>query len=120
MTSPSTFLTVDAIKAWRPDAVCIAAGDEHAYLALRCYAAAGLSDAAIAQHLRRLDADLQPLNIGRHDAALALARHGALVGAPARQVVAWLVFLACEVPCWPDDPYEIAAMARAAMVEMAP
>jgi hypothetical protein len=113
-------LTVDAIEAWRPDAVCIAAGDEHAVLAVRCYAAAGLSDAAIAQHLQQFRADLEPLDIGRYDAALAVARHGAVVGAPARQIVAWLVYLACEVPAWPDDPHEIAAMARAVAAEMAP
>jgi hypothetical protein len=111
-------LAAEVIEAWRPDAVCIAAGDEHAYLALRCFAASGLSDAAIARRLRRFGADLQPPDIGRYDAALALARHGALVGAPARQIVTWLVYLACEVPCWPDDPHEIAAMARGAMAEI--
>jgi hypothetical protein len=93
-------------------------GDEHAVLAVRCYAAAGLSNAAIAQRIRLFGADLEPPDIERYDAAVALARHGAVVGALARQIVVWLVHLACKVPCWPDDPHEIAAMVRGAMAEM--
>jgi hypothetical protein len=50
------------IKAWQPDADCIAAGDEHAVLAVRCYAAAGLSNTAIAQRIRLFSADADPPN----------------------------------------------------------
>ena len=114
MTSPPTFLTVDAIEAWRPDAVCLAAGDEHAHLALRCFAGAGLSDAAIAQRL------WQPFGATPEccdDAAIALARHGALVGASAHEIVKWIAGLALVVPCWPDDPEQIAMMSAAALRE---
>ena len=34
-------LTVEDVRAWRPDPACIAAGDEHVVLAMRCFAAAG-------------------------------------------------------------------------------
>jgi hypothetical protein len=111
--SAATFLTVNASEAWRPDAECIAAGDAYVGLAARCYAAGGLSDSQIAKRGRLFGTDPDPPE--RLDAALALARHGALVGASARQIVAWLVHLALEVSCWPDDPAEIAAMVRAAL-----
>ena len=114
----TTFLTVDAISAWRPDADCIARGDEYAVLAVRCYAAAGLSDTAIAQRIWLFGAEVGPPDIDRYDAALALARHGAIVGAPARQIVTWLAYLAQVVPGWPDDPAEIASMTRAALQEV--
>ena len=114
----TTFLTVDAISAWRPDADCIASGDEYAVLAVRCYAAAGLSDTAIAQRIWLFGAEVCPPVIDRYDAALALARHGAIVAAPARQIVTWLAYLAQVVPGWPDDPAEIASMTRAALQEV--
>jgi hypothetical protein len=114
---PATFLTVNAIQAWQPDVHCISAGDAYAGLAVRTYAAAGLSDSQIAQRMR-LDAAADPPFIERYDAAFALARHGARVGASARQIVAWLAHLAVEVPCWPDNPEEIASMTRAALQEV--
>jgi hypothetical protein len=115
---PATaFLTIEATTAWQPDVGCIVNGDEHALLAVRCYAAAGLSDAAITQRLRIFGAYADPPETGRYDAALALARHGAFVGAPPREIVAWLAYLALQVPCWPDDPEEIASMTYAALRE---
>ena len=117
MTLPPTFLTVDAIEAWRPDADCAASGDAHVTLAVRCFAAAGMNNTAIAHRMRLFGGDPEPPDIGGCDAALALARHGALAGASAHQIVLWLVRLAFEVPCWPDDPDEIAAIVRSAIAE---
>ena len=114
---PETYLSIDAIEAWQPDYGCSACGDEHAALALRAYAAAGLANAAIAKRMRLFGPDLEPLDIGWRDAALALARHGAVAGASARQIVLWLVYLADEVPAWPSDPDEIAAIVRGAIAE---
>jgi hypothetical protein len=112
--------TLAAFEAWRPDAGCVAAGDQYAGYAIRCYAAAGLSDAAVRRrYLRFAGEPIEPPEVDRHDAAVALARHAALAGAPKRQIIAWLTRLTVEVPCWPDDPDEIAAIARAAVREMA-
>jgi hypothetical protein len=108
--------TIDAIEAWQPDLICIRAGDEHASLTIRCWSAAGLSDRAITQRIRRFfGIETDPPE--RYDAALALARHGAFVGASAREIVGWLARLALEVQCWPDDPDEIASMTCVALRE---
>jgi hypothetical protein len=82
---------LEAVEAWRPDPDCIAAGDEHCELAARCYAAAGLSDRLIRGRLLFFAGpEIDPLDL--YDAALALARHGAIVGASAPEIVAWLAF----------------------------
>jgi hypothetical protein len=44
---------VEAIKNWRPDETCLGAGDEHVALAVRCFAAAGLSNTAISRRIWR-------------------------------------------------------------------
>jgi hypothetical protein len=114
----ATFLTVNAIKAWQPDPNCIRAGDEHVTLAVRCYAAGGLSDVAIAQRIRLFGDYADLPDIERCDAAVAVARHGAIAGASPREIVEQLARLALEVPCWlPDDPEQIAALTAAAMRE---
>jgi hypothetical protein len=111
-------LSIKAIKGWQPDGACIATGDKHVTLAVCCYAAAGLANSDIAYRIRLFGAVADPPSIERYDAALALARHGAFVGASARQIVGWLARLALEVPCWePDDPAEIASMTCVALRE---
>jgi hypothetical protein len=110
---------LEAVKAWQPDPDCVAAGNEYCLLAARCYAAAGLGDRSIRRRfLHYAGPEIDPPEIERHDAALALARHGAIVGASASEIVVWLARLAIDVPCWPDDPAEIAAMTRAALQEV--
>ena len=109
--------SIEAVRAWRPDPTCIAAGDEHVLLAVRCFAAGGLSDAAITRRLRQTATELEPLGFGRYDAVLALARHGAVTDAPATEIVGWLAQLALQVPCWPDDPEELASITRTALQE---
>lgn len=115
-TVPDTYLSIDAIEAWQSDPDCVAAGDEYATLAVRSYSAAGLSNTAIAQRIQLFGTNPAPPE--RYDAAIAVARHGAFVGASARQIVACLARLACEVPCWPTDPTELASMTRAALQEV--
>lgn len=111
-----TFFDIAAIKHWNPDRDCIAAGDEHVTAAVRCYAAAGLCNATISQRIRLFAVDADPPE--RHDAAIALARHAAFAGAPARQIAGCLARLAIELPDWlPDNPDEIASLTRAALRE---
>lgn len=99
-----------------PDAACVARGDEYHGLAVRCYAAGGLSDRAIGARILRV-----PPDIAAHVfAAEAVARHAATVDVPPRRIVALLAHLAAEVPCWPDDAGTIAAIVRAAVAECAP
>ena len=107
---------LEAVEAWRPDPDCVAAGNEYCLLAARCYAAAGLGDRSIRwRFLHYAGPEIDPPEIEHCDAALALARHGAIVGASAPEIVAWLARLALEVPCWPDDPEQIASIALAAL-----
>jgi hypothetical protein len=117
VSAAPAFPSIDALQAWRPDTHCVAKGDEYAGLALRCYAAAGLGDAAIAQRMRLLAGNDEVAVVRHQDAALALARHGVAVGASARQIVTWFAWLAHQVPLWPDDPEEIAALVRLALLE---
>jgi hypothetical protein len=112
-----SLLIIEDVRAWQPDAGCIAAGDEYAVLAVRSYAAAGLGDAAIAHRIQLLTVELDPLDVGCDDAAFALARHGVIVGASARDIVGWLAQLALEVPGWPDDPEKLAWITRTALRE---
>jgi hypothetical protein len=114
-TLPGAFLSTEAIEGWEPDSACMATGDEHAIFAVRCYAAAGLGDTAIAQRIRIFGAESDLPDIERYDAVLALSRHCALVGVPGRQIVALLAHLAPYVPGWPDDPKELAAITHAAL-----
>jgi hypothetical protein len=112
-----SILTVEAVRVWQPDASCIAAGDEHATLAVRCYAAGGCGDAAIAQRMRLFVVDLDPQDVGRYNAAFAVARHGVIVGASDSDIVRCLAQLALELPDWPDDPEELAWITRTARRE---
>jgi hypothetical protein len=111
-----------AVAAWQPDAASIAAGDEHLNLGVRCYAAAGLSDRQIAQRSLDLAGALPELDtapdIGRHDAAIAVARHAALDGLSVPNIIALLAWLAVELAGGPD-PDEIADIAQAAYAEFA-
>ena len=51
--TPSTLRDVrGAVECWQPDVGCIAAGDRHIELAVRCWAAAMLSDYQISKRLR--------------------------------------------------------------------
>jgi hypothetical protein len=112
-----SLLLIEAVRESQPDTDCIAAGDEHAELAVRCFAAAGLGDAAIEQRMRLFVVELDPL-VGCDSAAFALARHGVIAGAPAGDIVGWLALLALEgVPAWPDDPEKLAWITRTALGE---
>jgi hypothetical protein len=106
-----------AIENWRPDETCLGAGDEHVALAVRCYAAGGLANSEIARRIRLFGADADPQDIDQHAAARALARHAAIAGASPREIVELIARLALEVPCWPDDPEQIAALTAAALRE---
>jgi hypothetical protein len=54
----------------------------------------------------------------RWDAAVAVARHCAIMDMPSRQIIAILAYLAAEAPGWPDAN-ENAAIALAAVAEFA-
>jgi hypothetical protein len=106
-----------AIDAWKPDPACLAALAEHVGIAIRCGAAAGLSDAQIAAFVRDL-ASVSTVDdtTSRQDAAIAVARHCAMMGLPPRQIVAHLMRLEAEVPCWPDAD-EVASIVQGAIAE---
>lgn len=93
-----------------PDLRCIAAGDEHLDLAVRCFAAAGLSDRQLARRI--IDHQLAPTDL--HDAAVALARHCAVCGMRAREIALALADVAGALPAWPDDPEYLIWLAREA------
>jgi hypothetical protein len=103
-----------AVKAWQPDAACLAAGDEHAALALRCWAAAGLCDAQIMRRALDLFGTTDP----RYVAAIAVARHCASMDLTRNRIIAVLAYLAVHVPCFPDAD-DIAEIAIAAVAEFA-
>jgi hypothetical protein len=113
---PATDL-LSAVERWQPDTQVLAAGDEHLDLAVRRYAASGLSDRQITDRvLRELGIDAPDLE--RREAASAIARHCALMDLPLRRIIAILAYLAAEVPGWPDAD-ENAAIATAAIAEFA-
>jgi hypothetical protein len=103
--------------AWQPDAECLRAGDEYISLALRCWSGS-LSDRRIRrrlEHLAELVVDDEHPDIGPSDAAIALARHCAIVGVSPERTVQILARLSIAVPGWePTDPDEIAGLVRAA------
>jgi hypothetical protein len=99
-----------------PDAACVALGNEHHIIAVRCWAAGGLSDRAIGARILRIPPDLN----AHAFAAEAFARHAATVDVPPLRIAAILGRLACEVPCWPDDPDILAAIVHAATAECVP
>jgi hypothetical protein len=110
-----------AFQKWQPDAGCLAAGDQYVGYAIRCFTAAGLSDAQINQRVCDLIgvcAYAYTPAQERYDAAISLARHCALMGMSPRHIVAVLAYLAAEVPCWPD-PDDIAEIAQFAVAECA-
>jgi hypothetical protein len=114
-----------AVQAWQPDAACLAAGDEytalhHVALAIRCYVAAGLSDRQIIDRvLRNLDTATDVDTAPEHwNAAMAVARHCALMDMPLNHIIAVLAYLAVEVPCFPDAD-DRAEIAEAALRECA-
>ena len=102
-----------AVERWRPDPQCLAAGDEYARLALRCWAAAGLCDQQIAQRLLDLAGVSTEIDTDPDTIAVALARHCAAMGKPRDHIIAVLAYLAVQVPFWPaaDDLAEIAIAA---------
>jgi hypothetical protein len=115
---PTTDLLA-AVNAWKPDPTCLAAGDEYAALVVRCFAAAGLSDAQIAQRVLDLaGVSLDVDTTERWSAAFAVARHCAIMGLPLQHIIAILAYLAAEVPGWPDADQN-AAIAQAAVAEFA-
>jgi hypothetical protein len=103
--------------AWQPDAECLRAGDEYISLALQCWSGS-LSDLRIRrrlEHFAALVADDEPPDIGPSDAAIALARHCAIVAASPERTVQILARLSVAIPGWePTDPDEIASLVRAA------
>ena len=108
-----------AIQKWRPDADCVAKGDEYAILMLRCWAAAGLSDKQIVERIQRdlgVSDDIPALCYS--DAAIVVARHCASVDMTLANVIAILAHLSAEIPCWPSAD-EIATVAQAAVTEFA-
>jgi len=103
-----------AVKAWQPDAACLAAGDDNLTNTLRCYAAAGLSDSGVESRiLHRLG--VPPVRYD--DAAIVVARHCAIAGMSFAAIIEIMVYLAVEVPGWLDDPDAIAALVRSAIAE---
>lgn len=115
-----TFDLAAAVERWQPDPECLAAGDRYLDLAVRCYAAAGLSDRQLARRAGiQLGYKLPPPWLD-DDAAGLIAWHCAEGGLPFHQVIAVLVYLATEVPGSPDDPDELAWIARQAVREAAP
>jgi hypothetical protein len=106
-----------AVQRWRPDPEVVHAGDRHAILALRCWAAAGLSDRQIARRMAELTPPAD--DTAAFAAATAVARHAAVVGLPLHRVVALLASLAAELPASPDAD-ELADIATAAVKEEFP
>jgi hypothetical protein len=103
-----------AIEAWRPDPICLRAGDEHLTLAIRCFAAAGLSDAQVTGRVCDLIGVSLPEPPERCSAAVAIAQHLAVCGMREREIVLVLADLAGQLPAWPDDPDELIWIARGA------
>jgi len=103
-----------------PDAGVIAAGDEYLDLALRCYAAAILSDAQLSRRvIERMPCEVLCCTEDtgdRYAAAVAIARHCAAMDVPLRKIIALLAYLSAEIPCWPDAD-DIAGIAEAAIAE---
>jgi hypothetical protein len=114
-------LLIGAAMDWRPDVECIAEGDRFIALAIGCYVAGFLWDGQIRRRIERIMAAKladEPAVIGPMDAAISVARHFVIAGAPTELIVEWLTFLAARVPCWcPDDRDEIAALVRAVSLE---
>jgi hypothetical protein len=102
-----------AVKAWQPDPQCLSAGDDHALLAVRCWAAAGLCDQQIVQRMFDLVVVSTEIDTAPDDVPIALARHCAAMGLSRNQIIAVLAYLAARVPLWPaaDDIAEIAIAA---------
>jgi hypothetical protein len=113
MLDQATQVTMDDLRAavarWRPDPTCIDAGNDALDVALRCWAAGGLTDQQSADRLR--DTAL-PFSC----AAIVLARHCAFMDLPVRQIIAILAYLHAHVPCWPDAD-AIATIAENAVAE---
>jgi hypothetical protein len=119
---PTSDLLLSAIKAWQPDPACLAAGEEYVDLALRSFAAAGLSDLSIIRRLLRcagyaLTHDDPPWP---DEAMIAVARHAAFCGLPEQQIGRLLARLSTELPDCVRDPSEIASWVRAACQEFTP
>ncbi len=108
---------LDAVRRWAPDRRCLAAGDQHACIAVRCYAAGGLSDQQIVHRILDL-LGVDYADTDRYSAAIAVARHCAAMDLPLRQIIAVLAYLAAEVPGSPDAD-DIASIAQAAVAEFA-
>lgn len=94
-----------------PDQGCLDVGDNYLYLAVRSWAAGGLSDAAISDRL----GSVMPAT--HTDAAVAVARHLAIAGCDVMTIIEHLVELAVTLPAWPDDPDYIAHLAASAYAE---
>ena len=105
--------SLSAVEAWQRDTQCLAAGDDALDIAQRCYAAAGLSNAQIAQRVLNRAPSLHD------DAAIVVARHCAIAGMSFADIIDVMVELAASVPCWLDDPDAIAALVRQALAECA-
>jgi hypothetical protein len=119
LVDKSTTDLLAAVRRWEVDVGCLAVGDEHVQLAVHCWAAAGLSDADIATRPRDVAHDLRPEGVAptRSTAAAAVAAHCAWAGASFNDIIEILVWLGVEAPAWPDDPGEIAFIARRAIAE---
>lgn len=103
-----------------PDPNCLAAGDAHLDLAVRCYAAAIMSDDEIDRRvLDRLGIAPEP-ELERHTAAWAVARHAVWSGLPSKRIARLLGRLSIWLPGSPDEPDTIAAIIRSAIQEVSP
>jgi hypothetical protein len=100
---PTTELEI-ARNGWQ-DAQCLAAGDEHVQLAIRCYEAGLLWDDQITRRVldvAGIAVQAQAETPETWTAAEAVARHCALMDLPLRRIIAILAYLAVEIPAFPD------------------
>ena len=102
-----------------PDPKCFAAFNDYLALAVRCGAAAGLSDRAIARHAMRLIGCADTPDITTNDLAYVVAQRLARSAEPRSRIIKVLCMLAVEVPGFPVDPDEIDSIARIAIEECA-
>jgi hypothetical protein len=101
----------------KPDQACLARGDSYGELQRRCYVAAGLSDVAVGRRVLSAHGfDTVPdLPRTPDDIAVDLADVAAWSGLAAGEIAHILGWLSANLPGFPDDPDELAAIVRAAL-----
>jgi hypothetical protein len=88
--------------ALRQDAGCIAAGDDHQLLAVRCYAAGMLADRQIVERMVALVGIEFVVDTERDTAAVELAHHCATMAVPIELAIAVQAYLVAADIGWPD------------------